>query len=128
MLGSGVLAVYPPEHEQLADDVIAHGALISEVPPLTEPVHYETILTEAQFDDWLGRLQAAPLAAFDTETDSLDPMAARLVGLSFSVTPGQAAYIPLHHDYPGVPPQLDPVMVLPRATMRSAASGIWPGR
>jgi len=84
------------------------------VPPLTEPVHYETILTEAQFDDWLGRLQAAPLAAFDTETDSLDPMAARLVGLSFSVTPGQAAYIPLHHDYPGVPPQLDPVMVLQR--------------
>ncbi|NBO77481.1 MAG: DNA polymerase I, partial [Betaproteobacteria bacterium] len=82
------------------------------IPPLTEPVLYETVSTPEQFQAWLQRIRSAPLVAFDTETDSLDPMAARLVGLSFSVTPGQAAYIPLHHDYPGVPQQLDAAMVL----------------
>ena len=81
---------------------------------LAEPIHYETIATETQLGDWLARLHAAPLVALDTETDSLDPMAARLVGLSFSVVPGQAAYLPLHHDYPGVPPQLDAALVLQR--------------
>ena len=82
------------------------------IPPLTEPVLYETVSTPEQFQAWLQRIRSAQLVAFDTETDSLDPMAARLVGLSFSVTPGQAAYIPLHHDYPGVPQQLDAAMVL----------------
>ncbi|MBU6193593.1 MAG: DNA polymerase I [Burkholderiales bacterium] len=82
------------------------------IPPLTEPVLYETVSTPEQFQAWLQRIRSAALVAFDTETDSLDPMAARLVGLSFSVTPGQAAYIPLHHDYPGVPQQLDAAMVL----------------
>jgi DNA polymerase-1 len=82
------------------------------IPPLTEPVHYETVSTAEQFQAWLQRIRSAPLVAFDTETDSLDPMAARLVGLSFSITPGQAAYIPLHHDYPGVPQQLDAAAAL----------------
>jgi len=83
-----------------------------DIPPLSEPVQYETVTSLEQFQAWLQRIRSAALVAFDTETDSLDPMAARLVGLSFSVTPGQAAYIPLHHDYPGVPQQLNEDMVL----------------
>jgi DNA polymerase I len=80
-----------------------------EVPDaaLSVPGEYETILTQAQLEDWLQRLRQAERFAFDTETDSLDPMRANLVGLSFCVTPGQAAYLPLAHDYPGAPPQLD---------------------
>jgi DNA polymerase-1 len=79
-----------------------------EGPVRAEPVeaHYETILTQAQLDAWLVRLQAAPLAAFDTETTSLDPMAARIVGVSFAVQPGVGAYVPLTHDYPDAPAQL----------------------
>jgi len=67
---------------------------------------YETILTSEQLDTWICRLQAADLFAFDTETDSLDAMCAHLVGLSFAVESGKAAYIPLAHDYPGAPVQL----------------------
>jgi len=67
---------------------------------------YETLLTAAQLDAWVQRLQAADLFAFDTETNSLDAMQARLIGISLAVEPGKAAYIPLSHDYPGAPPQL----------------------
>jgi DNA polymerase-1 len=75
---------------------------------LAEPVHaeYEAILDEAGLDRWLSRLLAAPLAALDTETTDLDPMKARLVGISFSVLPGEAAYLPLGHHYAGAPIQL----------------------
>jgi len=73
---------------------------------------YETVLTQAQLDVWLQRLQQAGLFAFDTETTSLDYMAARLVGVSVAVTSGQAAYIPLAHDYPGAPEQLNREEVL----------------
>jgi DNA polymerase I len=58
-------------------------------------------------DAWLTKLAAAPLISFDTETDSLDYMQARIVGLSFAVAPGEAAYLPLGHDYAGAPQQLD---------------------
>ena len=68
--------------------------------------HYETIFSRDQLAAWLARLRAAPLAALDTETDSLDPMRARIVGISFAVQPGEAAYVPLRHDYPGAPDQL----------------------
>ena len=67
---------------------------------------YETIFKRDQLSAWLARLQAAPLAALDTETDSLDPLRARIVGISFAVRPGEAAYVPLRHDYPGAPDQL----------------------
>lgn len=67
---------------------------------------YETILAWDQFDRWLARLQAAPLVALDTETDSLEPMRARIVGISFADAPGEAAYIPLRHDGPDAPVQL----------------------
>ncbi|PPD12058.1 DNA polymerase I [Methylophilus sp.] len=69
--------------------------------------HYQTILTDADLDSWLAKLQQAELLCFDTETTSLDPMQAKIVGVSFSVTPGEAAYIPLTHDYFDAPVQLD---------------------
>jgi len=75
---------------------------------------YQTVLTRSQFETWLARLQAAELFAFDTETTSLDYMAARIVGVSFAVKAGEAAYVPLAHDYPGAPEQLDRDEVLAR--------------
>jgi DNA polymerase-1 len=71
------------------------------------PRHYETISTEARLDEWLRLLEAAPLFAFDTETTSLEYMRAEIVGVSFAVAPGRAAYLPLRHDYAGAPDQLD---------------------
>ena len=81
-------------------------------PALSAPGRYDCVVDAAALADWVARLQAAPLVAFDTETDSLDPMAANLVGLSFSVAIGEACYIPVGHDYPGAPPQLDRGVVL----------------
>ncbi|MFA7606671.1 MAG: DNA polymerase I [Rhodocyclaceae bacterium] len=75
---------------------------------------YACILDWAGFEVWLARIEAAELTAFDTETTSLDPMAARLVGLSFAVTPGQAAYVPLAHAGPEAPEQLPLEVVLAR--------------
>ncbi len=73
----------------------------------TERNHYQTILTEEELDAWLAKLLAADLACLDTETTGLDVMEAQLVGISFAVTPHEAAYLPLAHAYPGVPDQLD---------------------
>jgi DNA polymerase-1 len=73
---------------------------------------YETVTSRAALDAWLAKLAAAPLVSFDTETDSLDYLRARLVGLSFAVTAGEAAYVPLAHDYPGAPLQLELAQVL----------------
>ena len=69
--------------------------------------NYELVTTRKQLDAWLVQLRKADLIAFDTETTSLDPMQAQLVGVSLSVEPGAACYIPLGHDYPGVPKQLE---------------------
>lgn len=73
---------------------------------------YETILDEASFNAWLEKLEAAELFAFDTETDSLDYMVANLVGLSFAIDEGIAAYVPVAHDYLDAPEQLDRDWVL----------------
>jgi DNA polymerase-1 len=73
---------------------------------------YHKILSQEAFDAWLEKLRAAPLISFDTETDRIDYMQARIVGISFAVTPGEAAYVPLGHDYAGAPPQLDLASVL----------------
>ncbi|MGY6040648.1 DNA polymerase I [Aeromonas sp. AE23HZ002T15] len=73
---------------------------------------YRCILDEVEFDDWLARLKAAPLFAFDTETTSLDYMEARVVGVSFAIEPGKAAYVPFGHDYLGAPVQLSEALVL----------------
>ena len=82
-------------------------------PPSPEPVRadreerrYETLVEEADLARWLKDLEAAELVAFDTETTSLDPMQARLVGMSFCVLAGRAAYLPLAHSYAGAPAQL----------------------
>ncbi|MFN3712097.1 MAG: DNA polymerase I [Alcanivoracaceae bacterium] len=74
--------------------------------------HYETILDQGHLARWIDILTSSGLFAFDTETTSLDYMAAELVGVSFAVAPGQAAYVPLAHDYPGAPEQLDRERVL----------------
>ena len=74
--------------------------------------HYHTITDETELDAWLERLQTAPLVAFDTETDTLNYMRSRIVGVSFAVEPFDAAYVPLAHDYPGAPEQLDRHTVL----------------
>ncbi|MFT7414255.1 MAG: DNA polymerase-1 [Methylophagaceae bacterium] len=78
----------------------------------TQPIapsesHYETILTEDRLQHWLTKLKDAELFAFDTETTSLNYLDARIVGLSFAVTAGEAAYLPLTHDYLGAPEQLN---------------------
>ena len=68
---------------------------------------YECILTDAQLDAWIAKLNIAELACVDTETTSLDQMQAQIVGLSFACVAGEGAYLPLRHIYPGAPDQLD---------------------
>ncbi|NIK41463.1 DNA polymerase-1 [Xanthomonas arboricola] len=81
-------------------------------PALSAPGQYETILTQKQLDSWIARLRAAGQFAFDTETDSLDPLQADLIGLSVAAEPGQAAYLPFGHNFPGAPAQLDRAQAL----------------
>jgi DNA polymerase-1 len=71
------------------------------------PRMYETITTEAQLAEWIRKLEGAQLFAIDTETTSLEYMHASIVGVSFALSPGAAAYLPLRHDYAGAPDQLD---------------------
>ncbi|GGC44380.1 DNA polymerase I [Paraburkholderia caffeinilytica] len=81
----------------------------TDVPPaltVDHERHYDTVQTWEQFDAWLEKINAAELTAFDTETTSLDPMTAQIVGLSLSVEPGRAAYVPLAHRGPDAPVQL----------------------
>ncbi len=84
---------------------------------------YDTVLTWEAFDGWLARLEAADLAAIDTETTSLDEMRAEIVGVSFSVKPGEAAYVPLAHNYPDAPAQLprDEVLAKLKPWLENAA-------
>ncbi|PWR00277.1 DNA polymerase I [Leucothrix pacifica] len=72
-----------------------------------DEVDYQCILTEEQLDEWIEKISTAKLVSFDSETTSLNYMDARVVGLCFSVKPGEAAYLPLGHDYIDVPQQLD---------------------
>ena len=86
----------------------ASGGAAPGAPPLdlAQPRNYQKIDSQQIFDSWLARLAAAPLVSFDTETDGVDYMRATLVGLSFAISPGEAAYVPLGHDYAGAPEQL----------------------
>ena len=89
----------------------------SDEPAPPSPVSalaYDTVLSWEAFDAWLAKIEAADLVALDTETTSLDEMRAEIVGLSFSVKPGEAAYIPLAHRYPDAPAQLPRDEVLSR--------------
>ena len=81
----------------------------TDVPPaltVDHERHYETVQTWEQFDAWLQKINAAEITSFDTETTSLDPMVAQIVGLSFSVEAGHAAYVPVAHRGPDAPVQL----------------------
>jgi DNA polymerase-1 len=73
---------------------------------------YNMVLTREDLQAWIERLGQCQLFAFDTETTNLDPMRAELVGLSFALEPGEAAYVPVAHDYAGAPQQLPPETVL----------------
>lgn len=77
-------------------------------------VRYETVLERARFEEWVARLEAAELFAIDLETTSLDYMSGEVVGISFAVEPGEAAYVPVAHIYPGAPAQLPRGLVLER--------------
>jgi len=94
---------------EAADPAPSHG---HHEPARTDNAHYETILTETQLAAWLEKILAADLVCVDTETTGLDMMNAQLVGMSFAITPHQAAYLPLAHVYPGAPDQLDRAQVL----------------
>ncbi|MFM5605843.1 DNA polymerase I [Aeromonas caviae] len=116
-----LLAVYREyELRNLIKELESGGAEESEAesdeegaaPAAAIETDYRCILDEAEFDEWLARLQAAPLFAFDTETTSLDYMEARVVGVSFAIEPGKAAYVPFGHDYLGAPVQLTEAVVL----------------
>ena len=85
-----------------------------EEPATRAAASYDLVLTQAAFEDWLQRLASAELFAVDTETTDLDYMRAELVGVSFAVEPGEAAYVPLAHAYPGAPEQLSREWVLGR--------------
>ncbi len=89
-------------------------AQVHDVTPFVATRNYETVLDGAQLEAWARKLEAAALACFDTETTSLDPMSAELVGIAVSAAPGEAAYIPLTHRYAGAPPQLPLENVLQR--------------
>ena len=103
--------------KELETTAIAAGETVE--PVATAPDRelardYESIVSWDRFEHWLGVIQAAELVALDTETDSLDAMKARIVGISFAVEAGRAAYIPLAHSYADAPDQLPMAEVLAR--------------
>ncbi len=107
----------------LFDEPAVVDTPVSQAVPRVIDLKYDTIFTSEVLDAWLAKIEAADLVALDTETTSLDEMRAEIVGLSFSVTPGEAAYIPLTHDYPGAPTQLprDEVLAKLKPWLENAA-------
>ena len=93
---------------------IAPAPKIEVDPALQGPGKYDLVTTADQLETWIGKLRDAELVALDIETDSLDPMQATIIGVSIAVAPKEAAYIPLGHDCPGTPSQLDREDVLNR--------------
>jgi len=97
------------EFKTWLDEVLGEGEAL---PVETVEANYEVVTDAGDFEAWLARLQEAELFAFDTETTSLDYMRAEVVGVSFAVEEGEAAYVPVAHDYPGAPDQLSREAVL----------------
>ena len=113
----------PPDHAKIAElfkrfefnawlKQLGDASTPAPQPVVKQEKQYVTVLTEADFNAWLVKLQQAKLFAFDTETNSLDYMKAEVVGLSFAVNPYEAAYVPLAHDYTGAAEQLNREWVL----------------
>ncbi|MFT3720880.1 DNA polymerase I [Pseudorhodoferax sp.] len=103
-----------PERQAGSDAPAAAESMAVAAAARVSNLRYDTILDWELFERWFARLQAAELVAIDTETTSLDEMRAEIVGVSFSVEPGEAAYVPLMHDYPDCPAQLPREEVLAR--------------
>ena len=104
------------EFKSWLDELLSPGLFADSpsepVPSQVSDLSVVTITDQAVFDTWLSRLEAAPLFAFDTETTSLNYMQAEIVGLSFAIEPGEAAYVPLAHLNPGLEGQLDRDQIL----------------
>lgn len=99
----------------VADERVVSAGAADEpkvVAPVIDRSGYETVLDEASFNAWLEQLNSAEVVTFDTETDGLDYMTANLIGVSFAVEEGKAAYVPVAHDYLDAPAQLDRDWVL----------------
>ncbi len=114
--GAGAQAVPTPAQGEPGSGELFErpGESVSAPAPTPAPKHYETILTLDALEAWIARIEAAPLTAIDTETDSLDGLRAQIVGISLAVQPFEAAYIPLRHSYAGAPEQLPVDVVLAR--------------
>ncbi|MCC5795816.1 MAG: DNA polymerase I [Methylophaga sp.] len=97
-----------------AENAPVSSTTAAEIETAPAEQHYQAIVSEAEFADLLKQLEAAELFAFDTETTSLNYLEARLVGMSFAIKAGSAFYLPLAHDYPGAPEQLDFDSILAR--------------
>ena len=95
-----------------SQSITATGTVVDYNPVTSR--NYATILNEADLDLWLNKISQAPLVCFDTETTSLDPMNAKIVGMSFSIEAGSGAYLPLTHDYFDAPEQLNLFSTLAR--------------
>jgi DNA polymerase-1 len=112
----GATAAGDPGATAAATAGAATGAAVTAAPlPLAADPHerhYDTITEWPQLTAWLAQLRSAELFAFDTETTGLDYMQAQIVGVSFCIEPGHAAYVPLAHDYAGAPAQLERSRVL----------------
>mgnify|MGYP002783741304 CR=1 FL=1 len=96
--------------QELKSSAQSDAAVAEAAPELAAPPaerHYDTVSSGEALEHWIAKIDAAELTCFDTETTSLDPMEARIVGIALSITPHEAAYIPLAHRYPGAPDQLD---------------------
>lgn len=100
--------------EALTDGEVDSPSEASPVEPPPPPLDVITVFEASQLDEWIQAIEAAPLFAFDTETTSLNYMQAEIVGVSVAVATDRAAYIPLAHDYPGAPEQLNRDTVLER--------------
>lgn len=105
-------AATSPANSDLFDQAITEQTSTIAAPAAPVQSNYETVLTEAALERWLSIIEAATLTALDTETTSLEPMTAQLVGISLCCEAGQACYIPVAHQYPGAPEQLSRAWVL----------------
>ena len=105
-------AVEMPTRREFGVRGIGEAPAVTTDPALVGEGRHELVTTQDQLDRWIARLRDADLVAFDTETTSLDPLQADIVGISFAVAPREGAYVPLAHDFPGAPAQLDRTQVL----------------